>query len=127
MKVAKQVVIKLFLVGVFVPLIVSALNMLMTKWFNSPIISLVNFTLGLILSYMILTFYERIFIRKESKLASIVKDNQEELQKVRFEVAEIIEVLDHNQMGDANELALLASIKKDMEIKKESGNTDRLL
>lgn len=108
----REVSMKMFMVVVFVPTTVEALNAIVLRWTSYPALAIANFSLGLILSYLILTVYDRVFLKKNVKLRETIKENKEDIDQVRFELEEIKTVLSEEGLIDTNELEVTASVKK---------------
>lgn len=108
----REVSMKMFMVVVFVPTTVEALNAIVLRWTSYPALAIANFALGLILSYLILTVYDRVFLKKNVKLRETIKENKEDIDQVRFELEEIKDVLSEEGLIDTNELEVTASVKK---------------
>lgn len=108
----REVSMKMFMVVVFVPTTVEALNAIVLRWTSYPALAIANFALGLILSYLILTVYDRVFLKKNVKLRETIKENKEDIDQVRFELEEIKTVLSEEGLIDTNELEVTASVKK---------------
>lgn len=114
MKFNRHFYIKLVLVSIIVPLFTFGIVAAAKEIGLEPDKVVTYFASGTFFSYMLVTFYDRMILKKEASYFSYIKQNKEDLELVKSEMEEVKAIISENAASDVSydEIAVTASIKR---------------
>lgn len=117
----KHKINKVALVTIVVPILVTAIHYTLGILSNNPGGVMITITDGVLFSHLTLYLYERYVEHKYPV------DNQEEVIQLRFELDQVIAVLEEAGLSERNEIEVYASVEREVvntiiEISEEQGD-----
>lgn len=114
MKFNRHFYIKLVLVSVLVPLFTYGIVAAAKGIGLEPDKVVTYFVSGLFFSYMLVTFYDRMILKKDASYFSYIKQNKADLETIKSEMNEVKAIISENSASDVtyDEIAVTASIKR---------------